>query len=66
VVEALKARSETPITVVGEVTETDVVFVRAGEIVENLSGWDHFAGHKRVCVALDPGYRESEKLPKGG
>ncbi len=44
VVEALKARSETPITVVGEVTETDVVFVRAGDIVENLSGWDHFAG----------------------
>ncbi|HVF00530.1 MAG TPA: thiamine-phosphate kinase [Rubrobacteraceae bacterium] len=44
VVEALKARSGTPITVIGEVTETDVVFVRAGEIVENLSGWDHFSG----------------------
>lgn len=44
VVEALQARSETPVTVVGEVTETEVVFVRAGELVENLSGWDHFAG----------------------
>ena len=43
-VEALKAESGVPVTEVGEVTEKDVVFVRGGEPVENLSGWDHFAG----------------------
>ena len=44
VVEALRAEPETPVTIVGEVTEKDVIFVRDGEPVENLSGWDHFAG----------------------
>ena len=43
VVEALVAESETPATVIGEITEEEVLFVRDGEPVENLSGWDHFA-----------------------
>ena len=43
VVEALVAESETPATVIGEITEEEVLFVRDGEQVENLSGWDHFA-----------------------
>jgi thiamine-monophosphate kinase len=43
VVEALGAESETPATVIGEITEEEVLFVRDGEPVENLSGWDHFA-----------------------
>ena len=45
VVEALVAESGIPITVIGEVTEQkEVVFLRGGEPVENLSGWDHFSG----------------------
>ncbi|MDQ3964899.1 MAG: thiamine-phosphate kinase [Actinomycetota bacterium] len=44
VVEALTAESEMPVTVIGEVTEKEVVFLRGGEPVENLSGWDHFPG----------------------
>jgi thiamine-monophosphate kinase len=43
-VEALTAESEVPVTVIGEVTEKEVVFLRGGEPVENLSGWDHFPG----------------------
>ena len=43
VVEALVAESETPATVIGEITEEEVLFVRDGEPVENLAGWDHFA-----------------------
>jgi thiamine-monophosphate kinase len=43
VVEALVAESETPATVIGEITEEEVLFVRDGEPVENLSGWDHVA-----------------------
>ena len=43
VVEALVALSEIPATVIGEVTEEEVLFVRDGEPIENLSGWDHFA-----------------------
>lgn len=35
---------QAPLTVVGEVTEGDVVFERCGERVEDLSGWDHFKG----------------------
>lgn len=42
VLEALAAESEVPVTVIGEVTEKDIVFSRNGEPVENLSGWDHF------------------------
>jgi thiamine-monophosphate kinase len=44
VVEALAAESEVPVSVIGEVTGEDVVFLRDGEPVESLSGWDHFAG----------------------
>ncbi len=44
VVEALAEESEALLTVIGEVTEEGVVFVRGGEPVEKLSGWDHFAG----------------------
>jgi thiamine-monophosphate kinase len=44
VVEALVKESETPITVIGGMVGEEVVFVRDGEPVENLAGWDHFAG----------------------
>jgi thiamine-monophosphate kinase len=44
VVESLAAGSEAPVTVIGEVMGESVVFVRDGEPMENLSGWDHFAG----------------------
>jgi thiamine-monophosphate kinase len=43
IVEALAAESETPVTVIGEITEEGVFFARDGEPVENLYGWDHFA-----------------------
>jgi len=33
---------DVPLTVVGEVTEKDVVFVRDSEPAGDLSGWDHF------------------------
>ncbi len=40
----LATESDVPTTVVGEVTaEREVVFLRGGVSVENLSGWDHFA-----------------------
>ncbi len=44
IVEALSSESEVPVTVIGEVTGEGVVFLRGGERVEGLSGWDHFAG----------------------
>ncbi len=45
VVEALVAELGVPITVIGEATDQkEVVFLRGGEPVENLSGWDHFGG----------------------
>jgi thiamine-monophosphate kinase len=44
VVEALVKESETPITVIGGMVGEEVVFVRSNEPVENLAGWDHFAG----------------------
>ena len=43
-VEALAAESEIPITVVGEATGGKVEFLRGGKPVEDLSGWNHFAG----------------------
>jgi thiamine-monophosphate kinase len=43
VVEALAAESEVPVTVIGEATGEGVVFLRDGESVGTLSGWDHFA-----------------------
>ena len=44
VMEDLDRRLDIPLTVVGKVTkEEEVLFVRDGEVVEGLSGWDHFA-----------------------
>ncbi|MDP9410212.1 MAG: thiamine-phosphate kinase [Actinomycetota bacterium] len=44
VLDALAQSVEVPLTVIGEVTDGDeVVFLRAGEPVGGLSGWDHFA-----------------------
>jgi thiamine-monophosphate kinase len=44
VIEALASASEVPVSVVGEVVgEERVRFLRGGEPVEGLSGWDHFA-----------------------
>jgi thiamine-monophosphate kinase len=41
--EALAESVEVPVTRVGEVTDGGgVVFSRGGEVVEGLSGWDHF------------------------
>jgi thiamine-monophosphate kinase len=43
VLDALAESAEVPITRIGEVTsEPDIVFLRGGEVVEGLSGWDHF------------------------
>lgn len=44
VIGTLAFESEVPVTVVGEVTGEGVVFLRGGERVDGLSGWDHFAG----------------------
>jgi thiamine-monophosphate kinase len=44
VVEALASETETPVTVIGVMVGEEVVFVRSDEPVENLAGWDHFAG----------------------
>ena len=45
VLEELAASVEVPFTMIGEVTDRDggVVFRRGGELVEVLSGWDHFS-----------------------
>lgn len=44
VVTALSEGLDLPLTVIGEVIEGEgTVFLRNGEPVENLSGWDHFA-----------------------
>jgi thiamine-monophosphate kinase len=44
VLDALARNIGVPVTVIGEVTAgADVVFRRAGEPVDELSGWDHFA-----------------------
>ena len=44
VVEALAAESEVPVIVIGQVMGEGVVFLRGGERVDGLSGWDHFGG----------------------
>ena len=44
VVAALASESEVPVTVIGEVAGEGMVFLRGGERVDGLSGWDHFAG----------------------
>ena len=43
VLDALAHKVELPLTVIGEITENDVVFRRGEEPVEGLSGWNHFA-----------------------
>jgi thiamine-monophosphate kinase len=43
VLDALANSVEVPLTVIGEITEGDVVFERGGKRVEGLSGWNHFA-----------------------
>jgi thiamine-monophosphate kinase len=43
IIDALAHEVEVPLTVVGEITEDDVVFRRGDEPVEGLSGWNHFA-----------------------
>jgi thiamine-monophosphate kinase len=42
VVKELAAESDVPVTVIGETVQEEVIFLRNGEPVENLSGWDHF------------------------
>jgi thiamine-monophosphate kinase len=43
VLDTLAGKVEVPITRIGEVTgDPEVVFLRGGEVVEHLSGWDHF------------------------
>jgi thiamine-monophosphate kinase len=43
VLQALAESVEVPVTRIGEVTSGGgVVFWREGEVVEGLSGWDHF------------------------
>jgi thiamine-monophosphate kinase len=44
ILDAVAEESEATLTVVGEVTREGVVFLRGGEPVEGLSGWDHFGG----------------------
>jgi thiamine-monophosphate kinase len=41
-IEELAGIADVPVTVVGEVGGSEVVFRRDGEGVDNLSGWDHF------------------------
>ena len=41
-IKELEAEADTPVTVIGEMTQEEVIFLRNGEPVENLSGWDHF------------------------
>jgi len=43
VLDALAQSVEDPLTVIGEITEGDVIFSRGGGTVEGLSGWNHFA-----------------------
>lgn len=42
VLRTLTETTETPVTVVGEVVRSGIVFRRGGEVVGCLSGWDHF------------------------
>ena len=43
VVEILTSEAETPLTVVGTITDSGIEFLRYGEKVGDLSGWDHFS-----------------------
>jgi thiamine-monophosphate kinase len=42
VLDALASDLEVPVTRIGEITQSDVVFTRKSEPVEGLSGWNHF------------------------
>jgi thiamine-monophosphate kinase len=42
VLEALAENVDVLITVIGEITQGGVGFMRGGEPVEGISGWDHF------------------------
>jgi thiamine-monophosphate kinase len=42
VLDVLARNVEVPLTLIGEVTESDVVFMRRGDPVEGLTGWNHF------------------------
>jgi thiamine-monophosphate kinase len=42
VLAALTSDLEVPLTLIGQITQSDVVFTREGESVEGLSGWNHF------------------------
>jgi thiamine-monophosphate kinase len=42
VLDALAKGVEIPLTLIGEITESDVVFMRRGDPVEGLTGWNHF------------------------
>jgi thiamine-monophosphate kinase len=43
VLDALATNVEVPLTLIGEITESDVVFMRRGDPVEGLTGWNHFS-----------------------
>ena len=42
VLDALARDLEVPVTRIGQITQSDVVFTRKSEPVEALSGWNHF------------------------
>src|ERR671911_2335694 len=42
ILDALANSVEVPLTLIGEITQSDVVFVRKSEPVEGLTGWTHF------------------------
>ena len=42
VLDALARNVEVPITLIGQITQSDVVFMRKGEPVQELTGWNHF------------------------
>jgi thiamine-monophosphate kinase len=42
VLDALAMSVEVPLTLIGEITHSDVAFTRKSEPVEGLSGWNHF------------------------
>lgn len=43
VIQAMTSELETPLTVIGEIVDAGVEFLKGGERIENLSGWDHFS-----------------------
>ncbi|MDQ4106050.1 MAG: thiamine-phosphate kinase [Actinomycetota bacterium] len=43
ILEGIMKELDVPLTVVGEMSGSEVVFRREGEVVEELSGWEHFS-----------------------